>query len=326
MTGVRSIKNSHFLKWGASLAFGVLCGLSESALASQADMNSFKPSWLANYEVWRPHADLSVPNYSYLQNRNVNLVDDPVVDQFDSLMNARRAAEWRQQYDDINRDYDQKQRAGLNNPTVEQAHEGAVAGFSNGVRDEIQSQKLAAMQDQAGSRVVTAVEKNKVAQVAMLPGAVVAGVYMGIWVGKSINLKVTDDTHFSFRTSLRDKLGQIELHSPILYSSFEFHQQAPDNYALIAPTNVDFGEVMNLSHIVDFQDEKYQFKVARNVPYVDLDSSVLYGSSSNVVASSLTKHLTTHLAAAVDSIYYLVPFDPAHAFEERVRLRYDIHF
>ena len=57
------------------------------------------------------------------------------------------------------------------------------------------------------------------------------------------------------------------------------------------------------------------------VPFVDLDSSVLYGSSSNVLASSVTKQLTPHLAAVVDSIYYLTPYDPDHNIEERVRQR-----
>jgi hypothetical protein len=305
------------------------CARAATPAASTGEMAAFKPSWLGNYEVWSPKADLSVPNHSYLENRNTHLVDDPLLDQFDSLMTAKRAAEWRQQYDDMNRDYDQRARAGLNNPTVEQAHEGAVSGFSNGVRDEIENKKIGQVSDKAtqvAEKEEAVVQHDRIGQVAMVPGAVAVGVYMGIWVGKPINLRVNDDTHFSFRTSLRNRLGAVELHSPILFSSFEFHQQAPDNYALIAPTNVDFGEVMNFAHIVDFQDEKYQFKVARTVPFIDLSSSVFYGSSSNVVASSLTKQLTPHLAAVVDSIYYLTPYDPDHSIEERIRLKYDIHF
>lgn len=302
------------------------------ACAARADTLvafAYKPSWTENYQVWSPNVDLTNLNHSYLDNRKLNLVDDPLIDQFDSLMSPRRAAEWRQQFDDLNRDYDQKQRAGLVNPTVEQAHEGAVSGFSNGVRDEIERHKLDEASNKA-QRVAeneeAIVQKDRIGQVMLVPGAVAVGVYMGIWVGKAINLRVTDDTHFSFRTSLRDKLGAIELHTPILFSSFEFHQQAADSYSLIAPTNVDFGEVMNFNHIVDFQDEKYQVKVARMVPFINLNSSVFYGSSSNVVASSLTKQLTPHLAAVVDSIYYLTPYDPDHSIEERVRLKYDIHF
>lgn len=303
------------------IAVVLLGALLSSGAAHAEDLANLRPAWLESYQIWSGRADLGNPNLSYLQNPKSQVIaDGPVVNQFGSLIDDKRAGALRQQYDDLNRDYDQKQRAGLANSTVEQAHQGAVTGFSNGVLDDIEKRKLQDTGDKAANIIVSGADQTT--KTIMTPGVVVAGVY----VGKTVNVRMTDDSHFSFRTSLRDKLGQIELHSPILYGSFEFHPQAPDSYTLINSGNVDFGHMMDFNHLADFGAERYQFKVVRSVPFLDMSSSVLYGSSSNVVASSLSKQLTPHLAAVVDSVYYLTPYDPDHTIEERVRLRYDLHF
>lgn len=290
-----------------------------SSLAQAHDLPDLSPAWIDSYKVWSGRADLSNPNWSYLQSRNApDLADDPVAGQIGSLIDEGHARAWRQQYDDMNRDYEQRRQAGLSNPTLEQAHQDVVSRFSNGVLDNIEKRKL----QEGGDQAVHVIGKDETARTVLAPGAVVASV----WIGRPISLRMTEDAKFSFRTSIRDHLSQIELHSPILYGSFEFHPLAPDSYTLINSTNVDFGQMMDFNHLADFGSEKYQLKLVRAVPFVDMSSSVLYGSSSNVVASSLSKQLTPHLAAVVDSVYYLTPYDPDHTFEERVRLRYDVHF
>lgn len=290
--------------WGCAAAF-----------AGETDL---KPVWLEDYRLSSGQGNTQNLNTSYLMNRNSRVVSDPLVDQFDGLIDSHQAQVWRQQYDDLNRDYENRKQAGLNNSNFEQAHEGAMSDFSNHVLDDIEKRKL----QRAGDDAVHSVEKNEAAKTVMAPGVVAAGVY----VGKPVNMKLTDDSKFSFRTSLRDRFGQIELHSPVLYGSFEYHPQAPDNYTLISSSNVDFGQAMDFNRVVDFQAEKYQLKVVKGIPMVDLNSSVQYASSSNVVAGSLTKRLTDHLVCVFDSIRYLTPIDDAHTLEERVRLRYDVHF
>jgi hypothetical protein len=298
----------------------IVASLGATCLAQGDELAAFSPSWLEYYNVGSGRADPGSANDSYLGNRNVGLVDlpDPLTSQLGSLIDRGSALQWRQQYEDMNRDYDQRSRAGLSNPTVEQAHLGAMSDFSNHVRDEIENRKL----QRTGDEAVHVVEKDEIVRTALVPGAVAAG----LWIGRPVSLRLTEDMKFSFRTSIRDHFSAVEFHSPFLFGSFEYHSQAADNYTLIAPTNVDFTQALDFNHIVDFGAEKYQFKVVRQLPIVDLNGTVFYGSSSNVVASSLTKQLTPNLAAVVDSIYYLSPYDPDHVLEERLRLKYDIHF
>jgi hypothetical protein len=286
--------------------------------ASFAGGANLRPAWLDDYQLYSGLTNADNPNYSYLATRNARVLDDRLVDQIDSLMDRQQAQEWKQQYEDLNRDYDMRKRAGLISPTAFQSHSGAVSDFSNKVLDEIEKRKLA----KTGDAAVRVVEKHEAIKTVLAPGAVAAGFY----IGRPVSFRLTDESRFSFRTSVRDRMGQLELHSSLVYGSFEYHPQAPDSYSLINPTGVDFGKAMDFNYMADFGAERYQFKLVRALPYFDVNSSVLYGSSSNVVAGSLTKQLTDHVACVVDSIRYLTPYDDAHAMEERVRLRYDIHF
>lgn len=297
--------------------------LGTSAHAKEkAQLASFRPSWSSHYQVTGRATLNRQPNLTYLSNRtrtrNLISATGPLSEQLDTFFDPGQAAGWRKQFEAMSETHERRRNAGLGSPTDEASYQGSIHSFRNGVEEETKKYYLR-RGEVLGSGMV---RRHPFTQPLLLPGIILTGVY----IGKPINWRFAAESQFSFRTSIRDRLGQIELRSPLLYGSFEVHPDASDRYTLFGSPGVDFGKAMDFNHVVDFEGERYQFKVARALPYVDLNSFVLYGSSSNTVTGSVSKQLTPSLSAAVDSVYYLTPYASDHSSEERVRLKYSVSF
>lgn len=309
-----------------SLAFtlGVLLCVSATAQArgDRSKLAGFRPAWSSNYQVAGRGALNRQPNLTYLSNRNgaraVSSATDAFSEQLERLFDPGQAAAWRKQYEAMNETYEKRRNAGLGSPTHDAAYQGSIISFRDGIQEETKKYKIR----QGEVAAVGVAKKIPYSNQIAIPGIILAGVY----IGRPVNWRVTDESRFSFRTSIRDRFGAVELHSPFLFGSFEVHPQAADRYTLWGSPGVDFGKAMDFGHVVDFASERYQFKIARSVPFIDLNSFLLYGSSSNTVTGSLSKQLTPSLSAAVDSVYYLTPYAADHTTEERVRLKYSVNF
>jgi hypothetical protein len=307
----------------AALVFGALFGASSSAQAEgTGKLSKLRPAWSRNYQVSGRAALNRQPNLTYLSNRtrtrNLSSMTDPLSEQLETLFEPGQAASWRKRYEAMNESYERRRNAGLGSATDDASYQGSLVSFRNDVQEETKKYQL-----RRGEVIGTSVVKrHPYTQPLLIPGIILTGVY----IGRPVNLRFTDESRFTFRTSIRDRLGQIELHSPFIYGSLEVHPEANDRYTLWGNSGVDFGKAMDFNHVVDFEGERYQFKLARSLPFVDLNSFVLYGSSSNTVTGSVSRQLTPSLSAAVDSVYYLTPYAADHTSEERVRLKYSINF
>jgi hypothetical protein len=293
----------------------------KAAKPNQRQLAGLKPSWARQYQL-TGRADLErQPNLVYLNDRqrNQSIADpDLLTEQLETLFDPGQAAEWRTRYQSMSFQYERRRQAGLSTPADDAAYIHAVGSMRGDIEQKTKNYQL----KQSEGTAIRVVRRNPYVKPLAAPGVILAGFY----IGKPVNLRLSSESRFTFRTSIRDRLGQIELHSPFIYWLFEVHPQASQQYTLLGNPAVDFGKAMNFDHVVDFESERYQLKVARHLPFVDLNSFVLYGSSSNTLTGSISKQLTPSISAAVDSVYYLTPYAADRSMEERVRLKYSISF
>jgi hypothetical protein len=332
---------------GLTRTFGfILMGLLTSSygLAGQRVKANLQPKWVTEYQVRTGASGGQNPNGSFLNNTQSSHLRDRFQDDVQGMvLDRNQALVWRQQLEDLNRDYEMRSRAGLSNQYLLQAHTGQVAGFNNSVLDSLERRTL----EQSGNRATAIAIRNDVIRTAATPAVVVAGVY----IGKPIPLRVGEESRFNLRTDFRNGVGSLEflspsggqnsrlslstdfrnnvgafeVSSPIASGNFIYRPAAPASRDY-ASSPGDIGTMMAMGNTVDFSQERYQLTVARGIPIFDLSSSLLYGSSSNAVAGSLSKSLTNNLTLVVDSIRLLTPYDASRSTEEKVRLRYDIRF
>jgi hypothetical protein len=277
----------------------------------------FRPIWLDEYLVSSSASRTPEPNASFLNDLR-DLPRDPgtITAELEKIYDRQSILNRRQQYADLNRDYEMRKRAGLIGIYQEQAHLGQLSGFSNDVWQDMQNRKL----QQAGDKATRIAEKNEVAAAVAAPAVLLYGVY----IGTPIRLKVAEDARFNLSTNFRGKTGSFQFDSPALFGSIDFRPMAPGSRDLVTPTGVDFGAAMQFERAIDFSQEQVQITLSRPLPVFGLTSSVLYGSSSKAVVGSLSKRLTDHMVCVVDSIHGLSP--TAQSSEQKFRLRYDIAF
>ncbi len=294
----------------------LLAAIAVASSPAQAK-TKLRPAWTSSYQVFVGGTLGELPNASYLSSRDPKSIFSWDLD----LLDAHRGNQLRQQYFDMTRDYEMRRHSGLVNITQEGDQIKRMSSFGKGMWDEIQNRKITATQVKVERRATKFIERNETVKTMLAPAAVIVGVY----IGKPVKIRITEETRMAVRADVRGQTGGLELHSPVGFGGFEYRPNAASR-DIASPSAVNFGESMNLGRAVDFSQEKYQFTVMRELPVLKVNSSVLYGSSSNAVVSTLSKSIFNHITVAVDQVYWLNPSDDNHVSEGKFRVRYDINF
>jgi hypothetical protein len=233
------------------------------------------------------------------------------------LMDSRRAQEWNQQYQAMAREQDMRAAAGIGGIQGERDYDSRVQRMGGDVRLELEKYHLS----RAERRATDIARKHETMGRAVGPAVVAAGIY----IGRPMRARINDDSWMSLRTNLRDQYGSLEYESPLGRGQFEFRPRGSQRvYA--SPGSVNFQDAMDMNRITDFSQERYQFSFSRKLPLGGLSSQVLYGAGSKTVAGALSKQITENLTCVVDSVHWLTPYESTGTDEQKVRLRYDIHF
>ncbi|MGK5082424.1 hypothetical protein WDW37_03885 [Bdellovibrionota bacterium FG-1] len=279
---------------------------------------SLRPAWVDDYRVRTGggRGKVCALNASYLLelNRKSPFDEDWMAPYYDPA----QARTWRQNIENLTREYEMRMHAGLLDPEGQRGYFASIGGFGNGVWDEMQKRQMSYAERKANAII----ERHATIEKAMAPGVIAAGVY----VGRPVPLRLTDDTLLRFTTNVRDRYGAVEMESPLGFGVFEYRPMVAANRDLGPNSAVDFGAMMNMGWVVDYSQERYQLTLKRPLPFFGLSTQLLYGASSNSVAGSLSKQVLDNLTCVVDSVHRLAPIDSIQADEQRLRLRYDFRF
>lgn len=280
------------------LSASLLLGPSQFAqAASRADSNrilasDMKPSWGGRKQI--------TPNQSYLadQAKNLNI---EAINQMQVLGN-RQVLELRQQYQDLNRDYEMRRLYGLVDTKAETSHTDQMNGFSRTVIGQVRQNQV----KQYGEKLVHASQQNEALRTVAKPAAV-AGTIVAVSSGMPVGIKLSDSSKLTTMTNVADRNGQIHLESPLMDARVEMRAAAPSVWDPTQP------------------GERFQLSLSRPLDFWDLRSGVTYGSSSTSLSASLVKPLSEHLTAVLDSIHPLSS-DIALSPEQRLTLLYGVRF
>jgi hypothetical protein len=222
------------------------------------------------------------------------------------LLDQKSVLNLNQQYQDMNRDYELKQKFGLVDRTQEQSHGDDVHHFGRVAFAEVRKYQT----NQEAKRLKKVVDQDETLKVFMKPAAVV-GAGAAIYGGTPVNLQIDEDTRMRAMANVPSQTAQFSLFSTLGTTSVDFDLNRPDpNRPYTANPRA--------------QIERYRLTFSRGLPIWNLSSGLTYGGSTSTVGASLSKNLVPHLTAIVDTVR---PMQPNRYYsEESLRLFYGLQF
>ncbi|MFL5813072.1 MAG: hypothetical protein ACJ763_05800 [Bdellovibrionia bacterium] len=264
--------------------------------SAHASVPNLRPTWSHRSQV------TEAPNCSYLN--DTNHAADPLF--LNHLVDQKTVLNLNQQYQDMNRDYELKQKYGLVDMNQEQNHGSDLSHFGKQAFAEVRKYQA----NREAKRLKKAVDREESLKAFMKPAAIV-GAGAAIYSGTPVNLEIDEDTRFRAVANGPSQTGQFSLLSNMGTTSLDFDLNKPDpNKAYTADPR---GQI-----------ERYRLSFSRGLPLWDLTSGVYYGGSTTSVGASISKSLMPHLTAVIDSVR---PLQQGRYFsEESLRFFYGLTF
>jgi hypothetical protein len=230
----------------------------------------------------------------------------------------------RQQYEDIHRGYESRRQQGL--AQFRPGQTDKVAGVLSDGDEEVQNGRLRDLSQDVVNKVrIHQAERarNKVDKVArnseelrpVRTPLIVASTLVAIYFDNTFSMNLSDATVLSGYTSVKDQKGRLSVSTPVVSGTVNVDKTVEDRSpaAMSDPSDPE-------------TKERYRFALSRPIPFIDVTSGVTYGSTSNAVSASLSKPLTDHITAVVDTIRPVAEAVGAKPAEERVKLVYGLSF
>jgi hypothetical protein len=257
------------------------------------------PAWAMNSPV------AYSPNESYMSNFTIVAPERALFDQGD-IMSQRKLLELKQQYTDMNRDFDQRTTYGLADPDTTRFQYDRMRNFSRDVFTQMRTFQSSVYRDKLNA----AAERDP--NLRSTPVRVVGGI-SAIYFNSPVMIALSEETRISARTSLPDQTGQVAFTSPVINGTLDMDGHAED--ALIpgtVPTDPTWTR------------EKYRLSVNRPLGIFGITSAASYGSTTTQVSASVSKPISDHVTCVVDTVKPLNA--PGAVPEERVKVLYGLSF
>lgn len=252
--------------------------LRAETLASAAASANVRPAWSDSTYIISKE-----PNSSWLNDVGPTGYEDhgPLSD----LMDDRTAAEVRQEFDDMNRDYELKSKYGLMDEASYEDQQNRMMGVRQDMINKVAAHETQLHKDDAEK----AMDQNPGLKSAAAVGYGAAALYSG----RPFRVRVSDDTLLQASTSIRQRTAAMGVTSSIVNAGVSVNLMNPQTYDPMTPPTLD----------PSLNGERYRVSVSRDVPILGITSQLAYGTTSNTVTASLSKSLTRNLTAVVDSVH-----------------------
>lgn len=277
-----------------------------TAMPESAPVEGISPHWSggANHSITSVTESVEV-NESFLMNHNPDVMKNNL-----NLYDTKKFVEMRQQYDDMNRDYDMRANYHLVDEWTERNHENQMTDFSRNVFNEVQHYQTS----QNMKKLNQIAENSPEFQAIKKPVGLAAGV-AAVYSGQPIKIDVSRDTKITTMTNVPNQRAGLQLSTPLVNTQFDFIATAPTLRSSVDPTDPNG------------RDERYRLSFNRTLPIVNIGTGLTYASSSRTMIASLSKPLVNNVTCVFDST---LPLDPAESYvtnsEETVKLLYGFRF
>lgn len=200
------------------------------------------------------------------------------------LMEERRAAELRQQYSDMTREYENREKFGLLAPWERMKYEEQVRGFSQNVFNQVRDRQMEAHSKRMEGNLRAGVknERKGSGPQVVATSAVVMGAVVALVSGQPVDVKISPEVGFTNRFDLRGQNESLRFYSPLLQSELSFSANAPDR--------------QDMSQGAGAQGERFKLTLGHQLPIWSLTAGLTAGSSSRTVQATLTKQITPEIS------------------------------
>ena len=288
------------------LVLSSLLAVSQTAhadtLASQSEVsaNQVQPQWSLHT------SGENIPNISYLSNTTTNYFHDTNLR--DQLFDPKLTMDMKQQYEDMNRNYDIRKTAALVGRDEEAAHDAQMTDFTRSTLKNFGNhhiQENISKAEKAGEKIVDNDSTLKQLKKPVAVAAVVAGVY----TGKTMKVKVAQDTKLSTRTDIQGQNGTVGLEAPWLVNGAVDFNARPGQNDKVPDESM--------------HNDRYRLALSRGLPIWGLSSGLSYATTTTTTTASLSKVILPNTTCVVDSARRM---NNDSYGQERVSVLYGIHF
>ena len=273
-------------------------------LASQSEVseNRVQPQWSV-----RPMSGIgeNIPNNSYLMSIDTNYFHD--ISLRDQLFDPKLTMDMKQQYEDMNRNYEVRRTYALVTRDEEAAHDAQITDFTRSTMKNFGNhhvQENITKAEKAGEKIV---DNDSTLKQLKKPVAVVA-VVAGVYTGKTMKVKVSDKTKISSRTDVQGKNATVGLEAPWLNGGVDFNALPGQNDKI---------------NDQSMYNDRYRFSLSRGLPFWNINSGLSYATTTTTTTASLSKVIMPNTTCVVDSSRRMN--NDAYG-QERVSLLYGIRF
>ncbi len=292
---MKSIKTS-------SVLFFFLGGLGEVTCLAQ--IVDFKPKWSGMSTI-----ELN-SNQSYLADTFLKTqLNNDVLDYSQTL-------DLRQRFEDLNRDYEMRQKFGLVCHELEINHTGQVSDFSKKVAQQVKSRQMI-IEKKKFMPFVDSLRKTEILRAVEKPAGFLVGA-VAIYFGEPIRVHLSQEVKISAKAVVPSRTGSLVVNSPYLNGVLDVRASAPLGRD---PASVSPPDAMGRG------DERFRVVLSQVLPWIGVSSGWSYVSTSNLFGASFNKQITPHLSCSFD---YYFPLDPLTTDVkipgENVKLSYGMNF
>ncbi len=245
----------------------------------------FRPAWRVEPVG---HWDDNLSFFSDLSSRSKA---DPLA----WIMDPNWARDRKFEYERMAHEYEFRQRYHLSNLQLELEQARKLRDFSAGVIDQLRIQNFVRERDRATGYLRKSIRIDLTGKGVLQRSAVMAGVLLAVGTGTPVPARLSESTELTAYLNAPYRMTYLQLRSPVLDSTLTYvGDSANPNLPFELPPEMKPPEWVK-------RGELYTVRASRGLPIWSLGTSLMYGGSSYMVTSTLSKQITPQLSAAIDA-------------------------
>jgi len=227
------------------------------------------------------------------------------------ILDEGSALDLRQQYLDLNRNYEFRKNYKLVGLADEDEQQNKMRTFS----DDILSSVRHFQEEKARDKAIDIAKKDKnLWLLATSTPAKAAFFLYAAGTGRPYRMTLAEDTYLESKTDVPDQKASFSLLSGYLSGTFSWNVVAPN----------DLPEELKSDNI---PDDRYNFSLSRSIPVVNLNSSLGFGTTTKTVKAEVSRKIVHNLEFVVDTSRSIDSrVATARPGQEKVQLRYGFNF
>ena len=271
---------------------------------------NLKPDWIKRYQ----------PNNSFLSDLKTQEVDVGIIPLHKQVFDTDYAKQKRKDFENMTREFDTREKKGALSFDEKKAQCDKLSEFSQSTWTDVRKYQQNKKLKELRNGVKTAAENDPGIKKIKKPIALIGGL-IAFYSGEPLKYQFAKNSELIVKSQTADKKAEVSITSPLASCSMEYFGKAPSERNPFEPTPSD----------PDQREEKYKFKVSREIPILKVSSAITYGSTTSNLKASFTRPLIKNLSCTYETTHTmrfesLDPENGPKTTDHTVKLQYGFNF